>query len=537
MGHFLQPFALTISYVSASREADIVVAGAGHNALITAAYLAKAGKSVILVDARPIPGGGVATEEYIPGYFMDSCSTGHTIIQDNPVIAQDTLGLVTGEGLRYVDPDPVARVAMPDGEQVAMYLDKNKTFDEFARFNRRDADRYFAMLEDWDRAKDAFSQSNNNPIGWATPIDQALDKLPNGGTWRRRRAMSALDVIMHEFDNEHIQAFLLWEACQTFGSVDLPGTGVLPYSIMAGRQARSWSIPLGGSGKLTDALVNVILAHGGEVMCNQQVESLLLENGSARGFVTADGSHFVGRDAVLSTIHVKHLVNMAPADAWGEDFIYGVDTYDIGIPLLTMFLAMNEVPTFEGKQPEDTAVSSGLGVWPQEVANQLRDIRDRKPVEGSAWTLVATPSLVDPSRAPEGKHTVKILVPASHVAPYGAASWDEAREEHADRIIEYVRTAIPNINDDTVEKRIVKSPLDIERANQHMINGCAHGGDKSAPFAGPLRPVPGWASHAMPIPGLYQTGGTTHPGGSITGFPGRNAAMVMMKDLGLPFPG
>ncbi|MEK9809004.1 MAG: NAD(P)-binding protein, partial [Candidatus Nanopelagicales bacterium] len=106
--------------------ADIVVAGAGHNALIAAAYLAKAGKSVAIVDARSIPGGGVATEEYLPGFFMDSCSTGHTIIQANPVIRDDTLGLVADHGLTYIDPDPVARVAMPDGEQVGMYLDPER---------------------------------------------------------------------------------------------------------------------------------------------------------------------------------------------------------------------------------------------------------------------------------------------------------------------------------------------------------------------------------------------------------------------------
>jgi phytoene dehydrogenase-like protein len=519
------------------READIVVAGAGHNALIAAAYLARAGKKVVVVDARAIPGGGVATEELIPGYFMDSCSTGHTIIQDNAVISQDSLGLIANHGLAYVDTDPVARVALPDGEQVAMYLDKNKTYEEFARFSRSDADRYLLMLEDWDRAKPAFSQSNNNPIGWATPIDQALAELPNGGTWRRRRAMSALDVITHEFKEEHIQAFLLWEACQTFGSVDMPGTGVLPYSIMAGRQKRSWAIPLGGSGKLTDALVSVIEEHGGEIICDLVVDSLVLEGGRCVGFSTTDGSQFFGKEGVLSTIHVKHLVDMAPAENWGEDFIYGVETYDIGIPLLAIFLAMNEIPTFAGKKETDTAVSSGLGLWPNEVASQLRDIRDKKPVDGSAWTLVATPSLVDPTRAPEGKQTVKILVPASHVAPYGAQNWDDAKEQHADRIIDYIQTAVPNLNASTIEHRIVKSPLDIERANRHMINGAAHGGDKTSAFSGPLRPVPGWASHKMPIPGLYQTGGTTHPGGSITGFPGRNAAMVMMKDLDLPFPG
>lgn len=517
--------------------ADIVVAGAGHNALIAAAYLARAGKSVAIVDARRIPGGGVATEEYLPGFFMDSCSTGHTIIQSNPVIADDTLGLVSDYGLAYVDPDPVARVAMPDGEQIGMYLDPERTHAEFARFSQRDADYYMEFLADWERAKVAFGRANNTPIGWGPSLDQLLDELPNGGVWRRRRALSAVDVITHEFTEEHIQAFLLWEACQTFGSVDLPGSGVLPYSIMGGRQKRSWTIPLGGSGKLTDALMSVIEQHGGQFFGDTKVERLLLDGNRCVGVEATDGRQFLGTEAVLSTIHVKHLIDMAPAEAWGDSFTYGVETYDIGIPLFAAFLVMDEVPTFRGKTAADTAVSSGLALWPHEVVDQVRAIRDRRPVEGSAWTLIATPSIVDPSRAPEGKQTVKMLVPCSHVAPYGYNSWDEAKERHADRMLEYVSTQIPNINADRIEARIVKSPLDIERWNPHMINGCAHGGDKGVPFSGPLRPAAGWASHAMPIPGLYQTGGTTHPGGSITGSPGRNAAMVMMKDLGLDFPG
>ncbi len=517
--------------------ADVVVAGAGHNALIAAAYLARAGKQVVVLDARPIPGGGVATEELVPGCFMDSCSTGHTLIQSNPVIRDDVLGLVAEHGLRYVDPDPVARVAFPDGEQIGMHLDPERTHAELARFSAADADRYLTFLEQWDRAKAAFWASNNTPIGWGPSLDQLLDALPDGGVWRRRRSLSAVDVIRHEFREEHVQAFLLWEACQTFGSVDLPGSGAMPYSIMGGRQARSWTIPLGGSGRLTDALVSVIERAGGVIHCSTRVDHLLLDGDRCVGVAATDGRRFLARDAVLSSIHVKHLLDMAPRERWGSAFTYGVETYDIGIPLFAVFLVMNEVPRFRGLRAEDTAVSSGLARWPHEVVEQIRDIRDRKPVTGSAWTLVATPSIVDPSRAPEGKHTVKLLVPCSHVAPYGRADWDAAKEQHADAMVEYVSTALPNVNASTIEARIVKSPLDIERGNAHMINGCAHGGDKGVPFSGPLRPAPGWATHRMPIPGLYQTGGTTHPGGSITGSPGRNAAMVLMADLGLDFPG
>ncbi len=211
-----------------TRSADVVVAGAGHNALIAAAYLARAGKSVLVVDARPIPGGGVATEEYLPGYFMDSCSTGHTIIQGNPVIKDDTLGLVRDRGLAYVDPDPVARVAFPDGEQIGMHLDPAATHAQFARFSARDADRYLDFLADWEQAKVAFSKANNTPIGWGPSLDQLLDGLPNGGVWRRRRALSAWDVIRHEFTEEHVQAFLLWEACQTSGPSTCPVPGSCP---------------------------------------------------------------------------------------------------------------------------------------------------------------------------------------------------------------------------------------------------------------------------------------------------------------------
>ena len=216
----------------------------------------------------------------------------------------------------------------------------------------------------------------------------------------------------------------------------------------------------------------------------------------------------------------------------------GSRPYDIGIPLFAAFLVMDEVPTFHGKTAADTAVSSGLALWPHEVVDQVRAIRDRRPVEGSAWTLIATPSIVDPSRAPEGKHTVKMLVPCSHVAPYGYDSWDDAKEHHADRMIEYVATQIPNVSAAHIEARIVKSPLDIERWNPHMINGCAHGGDKGVPFrrATAARPLAGPAT-TMPDPGAStKPGGTTHPGGSITGSPGRNAAMVMMKDLGARLP-
>jgi phytoene dehydrogenase-like protein len=146
--------------------------------------------------------------------------------------------------------------------------------------------------------------------------------------------------------------------------------------------------------------------------------------------------------------------------------------------------------------------------------------------------LVATPSLVDPSRAPSGHHTVKFLSGQAWRLPEGEASWDELKERQADRQLERVRRFAPALTDDAIVARLVKSPVDIERQNRHMIHGAFHGGDRGLAQSGGLRPAPGWAQHRMPIAGLYQTGGTTHPGGSITGAPGRNAATVILADLG-----
>src|SRR5919112_2370947 len=132
-------------------SADVVVAGAGHNSLITAAYLAKSGREVVVLDARPVPGGGAATEELLgPGYLIDSCSTGHTLIQGNPLLRDDELGLLSEQGLEYIEPDPVAHVVFPDGEHFTHWLDLERTVEEVARFSKRDAEAYRRLLVEYD---------------------------------------------------------------------------------------------------------------------------------------------------------------------------------------------------------------------------------------------------------------------------------------------------------------------------------------------------------------------------------------------------
>jgi phytoene dehydrogenase-like protein len=321
-------------------------------------------------------------------------------------------------------------------------------------------------------------------------------------------------------------------AFQVFQPVDLPGSGVLPYQQTFGRQQRSWSIPVGGSGRLTAALTGYLADHGGTVLCGRRVTRLLLADGRCVGVETEGGEQYRAGTAVVSTIHAMHLRDMAPADAWPEEFHYGIDTYDVGVPGFATYYCATAAPAFASPHGPRSAVSAGLAGWPEDMTAMGADLRAGRFLADPAWVLVATPTLADPGRAPAGQHTVKVLTPQTYRPAPGMGDWDTVKEQHARHLLEAVRRHAPNFTDEVILGQLTKSPADIERLNPHMIHGAFHGGNRGPAFSGALRPAPGWASHRMPIPGLYQTGGSTHPGGSITGAPGRNAAIVLLTDLG-----
>src|ERR671932_2774302 len=182
-----------------SETYDVVVAGGGHNSLITAAYLARAGYDVVVLDSRNVLGGGAATEELtIPGFRFDSCSTGHTLIQPNPVLRDDELGLKSEYGLEYFNPDPIAHVVFPDGESFTHWLDLDRTCDELARFSRRDAEAYRRNLAEFADIRAAVSRYRFNPIGSVPSLDDQLADRPR---WLRRMATSAYDVITREYQD------------------------------------------------------------------------------------------------------------------------------------------------------------------------------------------------------------------------------------------------------------------------------------------------------------------------------------------------
>ena len=514
-------------------EADVVVAGAGHNSLITACYLAKAGYRCLVLEANGIPGGGAVTEELLlPGYAVDSCATGHTLLRTNPLLADDELGLVADYQITYADPDPVAHVAFPDGEHFTMSLDREATVAEFGRFSVADARSYERLLDEYDEVKQIFSRAQHTPSGLGPSLDQLLSEHPRGRVWQRRRMLSAWDVIRHEFESPHARSFLMWMAFQTNQALDVPGTGTLAYSVVFGRQQRSWSVLLGGSGRLVDALVSYIESHGGEVRCNRPVARLLVRDGRCEGVETETGERFRAKRAVVSTIHVVQLVDMVPAGTWPEELEYAVRTYDVGIPGFGVYCLSDVAPVFETREGPVAAVSAGTVSWPEDVLALGFALRHGRFVADVPWMLVATPTLVDPGRAPEGHHTVKLLSQQAYEPPGGLSEWPAVKEAHARRQLDHLRRFAPGFTDEHILARLVKAPPDYEASNRHMVRGAFHGGDRGLAQSGPGRPAPGWAAHRMPLAGLYQTGATTNPGGSITGVPGRNAARVVLQDLG-----
>lgn len=512
---------------------DVVVAGAGHNSLVTACYLAKAGFRCLVLEANERAGGGCVTEELLlPGYKIDSCSTGHTLIRTNPLLADDELGLIGDYGLTYVDPDPVAHVAFPDGGHVTMSLDAEATAAELSRFSAADAQAYRRMLTEFDEVRPIFARAQLTPPGLGPSLDQLLSEHARGKVWLRRQALSAWDVIRTEFESREARAFMMWMAFQTMQPLDVPGTGMLAYRIFIGRQRRSWSIPIGGSGRLSEALVAFLEAHGGEVRCGQAVSRLVLEGGRCVGVETESGERHLASRAVVSTIHATQLVAMAPEATWPEDFRYAMATYDVGISGFGVYCLTDVAPEFETPDGAVSAVSAGTVGWPEDVLQLGFDLRHGRFVEDVPWLLVATPTLVDPSRAPAGHHTVKLLSQQPYVPPGGLGEWPAVKEAHARRQLDHLRRFAPNFTDDHIFAQLVKAPVDFEASNRHMVHGTFHGGDRGVAQSGDRRPAAGWGGYKMPLPGLYQTGGTTHPGGSITGIPGRNAARVVLADLG-----
>lgn len=514
-------------------DPDFIIVGAGHNSLITAAYLAQAGLRVAVIEGHERIGGDTITEELtLPGFHHDSCSSAHVLIQSNPLLRENELGL-DRYGLEYLFPDPAVVIPFPDGESITMYRDRERTAAEFARYSPRDARAYLELLADWDSVKATVNRGNQQPPLRPSKALAALEETPKGLEMARVRMSSAVEVVRERFEAPHVRAFLLWMAMMTAQPIDRPYTGFLPFSLTSGRQAYSWTTPRGGSGALPQALAALIVERGGTIETGSWVERVLVEDGRAVGVRTGDGRERRATRGVVSSMHLKHLPDAVGAEQLGEEFVRGVDRWRAGITFFATHYALTEAPRYRTHDGETASVAMGAAGSLENLLAACQDFRAGRLHLDDPMLLVVCSSVVDPSRAPAGKHTLKVISYLPYDLPEGPERWDSIKDEVSDRLLAHLRTLAPNLTNDVILARHVESPLDLERRNPHNWHGSCHGGDQDPSQDGFMRPMPGFSHYRSPVSGLYLTGGCTHPGGSVSGAPGRNAAHVVLADLGM----
>jgi phytoene dehydrogenase-like protein len=511
---------------------DILVVGSGHNALVAAAYLATAGKRVHVLEAREQPGGNTMTEELtLPGFRHDSCSTAHTLIQSNPLLRDNELHL-DRLGLRYLLPDPVFTVSLGEGQTLTMWRDPERTRREIARFSPRDADAYAELLADWRKLRSLQAKERNAPP--LSPEDStALWRSSDlGDEGLRIKLASGLEIIEERFQSPEVRTFIAWVASMTMDAIDHPSTGVLPFALTAGRQEHSWAIPEGGSGSLVGALLQIVRRAGGDVTCHARARRILIENGRAIGVETQEGRQFLASEAVLSSAHIKQLPESIGSSLDRESERY-VERWRAGLTMFVTHYALSEAPRYPIHGSEQPSVAMGTLRSIDDLHQILGDFRRGRMHLKHPFLLCLCPTVVDPGRAPEARHTLKVISILPYELAGGSESWDAIKEEVAGSLFDSFLTHTTNLRREHVLALHVESPLDLERRNSNNYHGSCHGGAPLPTQSGWYRPAPAWNGYRTPLPGFYLTGSCTHPGGSVSAFPGRNAARVMFEDLGL----
>jgi phytoene dehydrogenase-like protein len=498
-------------------EADVIVVGAGHNALVCAAYLAEAGVEVLVLEGRDVVGGNTVTEELtLPGWQHDSCSSAHVVLQSNPLIRADELGLLSRYGLEYVVTDPAVVLPLDDGDVLTIHPDLDATAKEFARFSASDADALVAMMGDWN----AGLRIAHAHYSAGLPLpDDAWSSL-----YEELRRRSAWDVIMTTFQHPVIRRTMTWMAFATIQPPERSGTGALPAAIMAGRIAFGWTTPVGGSGALPNALVAHVVDHGGRVETSAWADELIVEDGRCVGARTKDGREFRARRAVVAGSHLRELPAMLGVESAGADD--AAARWRPGLSVFAVHFALRADIRYRTPDGGITAAAGALGS-PEGLRRQVEAAYDGRLETEDPWLLMVSSTAVDPQRAPGG--VFKFLTIAPELL--GGRAWtDDDAAVYVDALLTFARRHVDGLAPDDILAIRPESPTTIAAHNLANIGGSCHGGEFVLDDGSV---IPGWLDYRSDVPGLYLTGSTSHPGGSVSGRPGRNTARVLLEDLGI----
>lgn len=533
---------------------DVVIIGAGHNGLVCAAYLLKAGYSVLLLEKRPIPGGGSTTEETMPkeapGFKFNPCAINHIFIHLGQVVEELEL---TKYGLEYLYSDPVVFCPHPDGKYFLAHRSVEKTCREIARFSDRDAEQYAKYVEYWQRFVNSIVAFFNSPPKSLVDIagNYDLKRLQDlfavvGGTdttldLLRTILSSPLDNINEYFDCEFVKAPLARMSAELSSP---PSQKAMAFGamMMVLRHNPGMARPRGGSGGLVDALVKLVTSKGGVILTEQDVEKVLVDDGKAVGVRVAGGKEYRANKGVISNIDAKRLflqlvdendVNSADSnlrDRLDRRIVNNNET------ILKIDCALSEPLKFEHHEHKDEYLMGSVLIADSvnHVEKAHTDCTIGKIPDEDPSMYLVMPTALDPSMAPEGKHTLWV----EFFAPYQIAGaegtglkgtgWtDELKNKVADRVMDKLAQYSPNIKHSIIARH-VESPAELgERLGSYKGN--YYHIDMTLDQMLCFRPLPEIANYKTPIDNLFLTGAGTHPGGSISGLPGRNCARVFLQ--------
>ena len=521
---------------------DVIIVGGGHNGLVAAAYLAGAGRSVLVLEKRELVGGCAVTEEIWPGYKVSTASYLTSLLQERIICELE----LERFGYHVDAKDPAFFSAFPDDRYLFMWQDDAKTLAEIAKFSEYDA-AIFPAYEHQLARLSAVVESlllTTPPEFPPRAIGDYVDYLKLAGkliglSARDTIALvkvftkSAADLLDEWFESEEVKVTLATDGViGANGGPRSPGTAyILLHHVMGsvGGKRGLWGFVRGGMGAVSNAIADSARSRGAEIRTNADVEQVLMANGQVRGVVLRGGEEI--RASIVAsnlTPHQTFLRLLDPREL-PPALIAPLGAYRSEGTSCKINLALNGLPNFRALPgtpgPQHRAT---MHICPsiEYVERAWDDAKYGKPSQSPLLELTI-PTMYDPTLAPAGKHIMGIFL---QYAPYTLrdSNWDEQREPFANRVIELIEEYAPGFRS-LIDHMQVLTPLDLER-RFGLTGGNIFHGEMSLDQMFVMRPVPGCARYRTPVPGLYLCGSGTHPGGGVMGAPGYNAAREMLRD-------
>ena len=522
---------------------DAVVVGAGHNGLTAAAYLARAGLKTLVLERREIVGGCCVTEEIAPGCRASTTSYIASMLRPE-VVRELRLG---DFGLRTVPCDPGVQVTFPDGQVVPWWSDRNRAVCEFRKISEKDAQQFVRVddqLKKLARYLQPFFMEPPPQIdtgtlrGWSDLLRVAM-RFRNISNAEVAQLVAFLtgslgDFLDKKYETEKMKTmFLANNVYGKHGGPYQPGTAIgLLFHLLSGGEHELqgfYGHVIGGMGAITQALAASGRKLGVEIRTSAPVARIVVQDGKARGVTLEDGTEIRAKLVLSNADPKRTFLGLTDPKELPADFVEAVRGIKMAGPCAKVNLVLAEEPRFTGTPANASPQQRSLFtlVPSLEFAERCYDIAKFGDFPEQLWVDCVVASNVDDSLAPAGKHIMTCFV---QYVPYKLreGNWDEMREVLGDRVIRKIAEYAPNVFSAIVARQVL-TPLDLERT-YGLTEGNIFHGDLNLEQLFFMRPVPGWSQYRTPVRGLYLCGAGAHPGGGVTGAPGRNAAQQTLRD-------